>query len=133
MILLFVFICISTAMELLLLLLLIKHAVVDLYLQCFHPTMNKRAYFGGWPHYLEHAVFTLLICCAFFSFEIAFMLAAIDGVLHWHIDYTKHVVQTRWNITPNGNKELYWFIQCVDQSLHFITYYVLVVIGLGLS
>ena len=75
-------------MELLLLLLLIKHAVVDLFLQCFHPTMNKRMYFGGWPHYLEHAVFTLLICCAFFSFEIAFMLAAIDGVLHWHIDYT---------------------------------------------
>ena len=118
-------------MELLLLLLLIKHAVVDLYLQSYL-TLNKREYFGGFIHYLQHGVATLIIACAFFSFEIAFILAVIDFVLHWHIDYNKHVVQTRWNITPDSNKQLYWFIQCVDQSLHFITYWALIIIGTAL-
>ena len=113
-------------------LLTIKHAFVDLYLQSFH-SLNKREYFGGWLHYLEHGGATLVIACVFFSFDVAFILASIDFILHWHIDYAKHVIQNRWNITTTNRRHSYWFIQCVDQSLHFTTYFVLCLIGVMLS
>ena len=119
---------INMTMELILLLLTVKHAFVDLFLQSLHHNMKKRNYFGGWPHYTEHAVATFVVVIWFTSFPFCILIALLDGVLHWHIDYTKHVVQTKWNITPTNNKQLYWCIQAVDQSLHFITYFRLVLL-----
>ena len=116
-------------------LLTVKHALCDLYLQSFL-TLNKSHYTGGWPHYLQHAIGTLIVFVWFVDPVTAVMLATIDGVVHWHIDWFKHRVLIHYQHRTGMKMETqardwYWCVQAVDQILHFATYYILAVIWLG--
>lgn len=119
------------------LLLTVKHALCDLFLQSYL-RLNKGLYTGGWPHYAQHGVATLAVLLLFADIQLAVALAVADFLAHWHIDFAKHriiqayerhtgVAMERWN------RSLYWFIQAADQILHFVTYYILAVIVLGAS
>ncbi len=118
-------------------LLTLKHAVCDLYLQSFL-TINKRAYWGGWQHYVHHAIGTLAVLVWFCDPVIAIGLAVADGIAHWHVDWAKHRLLS-WYETANGigmesaSRNNYWLVQALDQMLHFATYFILCLIVLGHS
>lgn len=115
-------------MEFLLLLLLLKHAVVDLALQGYI-SGTKLEYFGRklFIHSTQHGFGTLLVVTPFVqSFELAFVLGALDWILHWHIDYCKTQYLTRRAISMHSRH--FWWIQAVDQILHYLTYFLIVII-----
>ena len=112
----------------LLLALLIKHAVCDLYLQNKRNPTDKSKYIGEChTHYLDHFLLTLLVCYIFLiPLEICFVLASIDYIAHWHIDYTKTKIIRFFRI--NLNSIVFWLLQTIDQILHYSTYFLIVYI-----
>ena len=114
-------------LELLLLLLLLKHAFADLFLQSFHRGINKEHYIGnGHRHYLEHGMLTIITLFLFVSPEFAFLAGTIDYLAHWHIDFLKHRIISYFEVIRDG--KVFWSIQAIDQCLHFCTYYLIVVL-----
>jgi len=45
--------------------------------------------------------------------------------VHWHVDFTKHNVNTYFELTRKD--KWYWWTATIDQLLHFLTYYLLVI------
>jgi len=112
------------------LLLLFKHAVVDLYLQSLiHYSQKKSNYFSlmGQVHYLQHGAFTFFILLFFFSWQWSLFLALIDYVAHWNIDHIKSRTQKYFGIKVPSRG--YWFFASIDQMLHYLTYYVIVLLA----
>ena len=106
-------------MTLLLTLLFFKHYIVDFILQTDEMVAHKGIYGDpiGIDHSLYHAMATLIILM-FFTVPIwAFVLALIDGLLHYHIDYVKMAY---------GNRDVktkeFWNELGLDQFLHALTY-----------
>jgi len=105
----------------------VKHTFADLWLQFFLGKQNKTSYFGNAHlHYAHHGVGTLLVMFWFVPWHLAIACALFDYILHWHIDWAKTNYQNFMNITRNSNAGHFWFVQSVDQSLHFATYYIIV-------
>jgi len=111
----------------LLTLLLIKHAVADLFLQTLRSDTDKTKYFGnGHRHYLEHGVGTLIICVFFINPIFAVLVSILDYLIHWHVDFGKtHFV--KWTKIDHGTAS--WFrIQTFDQIAHYLTYALIVLL-----
>jgi len=112
---------------LLLTFLMIKHAIADLFLQTFHTVGNKHKYISlSHRHYAEHALLTLFLCLIFTSPLWAILVALLDYILHWHIDFAKHRIINRFNVKRNSAQ--FFRIQAFDQILHFLTYALIVFI-----
>ena len=114
-------------------LLLVKHAIADLWLQSrFNQTKygdkQKLTTPKLWLHSLDHAVLTAGVTLIFAGLYWALIIAVVDFVLHSIIDYAKRVYTVRKNITTKQN--LYWKIQAIDQIAHFSCYllYVLMIV-----
>ena len=106
------------------LLLLIKHAIVDLGIQSQLENINKDKYFGnGHIHYIHHGLATLIIAALFLQVFPAILCALIDYIIHWQIDYGKHKVNKLFKI--ENSTSAWWWTNVIDQCLHFITYYCL--------
>ena len=104
------------------LLLLIKHAVVDLGIQAQLVGMEKSKYFGnGHIHYFHHGIGTLVIAGLYFPLIPALIIMLFDYIIHWHIDYTKHKVNRFFVI--ESRTPAWWWTNVIDQCLHFLTYY----------
>ena len=122
------------------LMLTIKHAICDLYLQSYldQHSNNKGQYLGAWKHYLEHTIGTLVVLIFFVDWPWTALLAFADGIAHWHIDWAKHRT-LRWYESRTGvsmdqhSRNNNWLVQAVDQMLHFATYFILCLIVLGLN
>jgi len=94
-------------------LLLVKHAIADLWLQ---GRLNKPK-FGSkdnlltpklWLHCLDHAVLTLIIALLFVGLLPALMFAVLDFVTHLIIDYAKNrYVSILENTICRSNTTLY--------------------------
>ena len=72
-----------------------KHAVADLWLQANltdakHGSKLQLTKPRLWIHCLHHAVLTFIIALLLVGVGKAIMLAILDFVLHFIIDYTKH-------------------------------------------
>ena len=107
-----------------LLLLFVKHAIVDLGLQAQLTGIEKSKYFGnGHIHYAHHGLSTLVIAGLFFNAEIAISCAIFDYIVHWQIDYSKHITNNWLQIKTRSSS--WWWLNTLDQSLHFITYYII--------
>lgn len=110
-------------------LLSIKHAVADLILQSmkYNPgSMKKSEYpLGGHGHYLDHSALTFCVFLFFVPWPIALLAAFVDHIFHWHIDYAKQRY-IQWKNIPIRSMA-YWNAAGIDQILHFITYYILVI------
>lgn len=105
----------------LLTLLLFKHAVADLFLQTLHWSSSKTKYFSyAHRHYFEHGILTFVVCLIFVNWKLAFAMALLDYVAHWHIDFTKSHVVKYFNVDRTSG--LFLRIQTVDQILHYTTY-----------
>jgi len=112
---------------LLLTFLMIKHAIADLFLQTYHTVGDKHKYISlSHRHYAEHAVLTLFVCVFFTTPLWAVVVAVLDYILHWHIDFAKHRIINRYNVKRNSNQ--FFRIQAFDQILHFLTYALIVFI-----
>ena len=106
------------------LLLLIKHAIVDLGIQSQLKNINKEKYFGnGHIHYVHHGLATLIIAALFLQVIPALICAFLDYVIHWHIDYGKHKINKIFKI--KSRTTAWWWTNVTDQCLHFLTYYCL--------
>lgn len=115
-----------------LLLLLIKHAIVDLGVQSQLQNINKSCYFGnGHIHYMHHGISTLVIAGLFLPAIPAILCAFIDYFIHWQIDYSKHKVNSILKIESRSTA--WWWTNALDQCLHFLTYYFLAVYSSALS
>ena len=112
-------------------LLLVKHAVADLWLQS---RLNNPKYGDKknltdrklWIHSLDHAALTAVITLLFAGLWWAIIAALLDFVLHSVIDWTKRVYTLDRKITTK--QKLFWKIQAVDQILHYTTYLIIVLL-----
>ena len=112
---------------LILFLLVLKHPLADIYMQTTRSRVQKEQYLGnGHRHYREHAILTFFIMCCFSNILFALLIAALEYVLHWHIDWGKTSVAKFLKYTRQDDK--FWRLHTLDQLLHFITYGLLVCI-----
>lgn len=108
----------------LLLLLQIKHCYADFVIQTYAQTVRKGIYrdLCGISHSLDH-VWTTYVSLLVFSFfhplTVSSVLAvgAIEGILHYHIDYIKVHYGSK-----DQTKPLFWAQFGYDQLAHQITY-----------
>ena len=109
----------------LLTLLLVKHAIADLYLQTLHLNTDKTKYLGnGHKHYIEHGLGTLLVCLFFVSPFLALVASLLDYLIHWHIDYLKTLYVQKKHVDRDSSQ--FFRIQTFDQIAHYLTYFALV-------
>ncbi len=109
-------------------LLLLKHTFADLFLQSTRPPANKSSIlsYGLHRHCIDHGILTLIILLFFINYKLAIMLAILDYCSHCLIDFTKHKIMTHYGIPKQGQK--FWALQTADQALHYITYFVIVML-----
>jgi Protein of unknown function (DUF3307) len=115
-------------------LLFIKHFICDFPLQA-NPWLysNKGTYMhiGGIAHAGIHALGTLLVLAPFVG-SASVMYAAIDMLVHYHIDWAKMNISKRYDLQPN-NSERFWILLGFDQLLHHITYFVIIYYAFNLA
>ena len=107
---------------LILLLLQIKHFIVDFPLQNPYQWKNKGTYGhpGGILHSQLHANATFLILIFFTNVLTAVILAVIDFLIHYHVDWAKMKLNAKLRLTPTDEK--FWWLLGLDQLLHQLTY-----------
>jgi len=111
------------------LVLMLKHFIVDLGTQQYIGPSDKHLYLGnGHRHFFEHGIVTAFIALIFVP-EIAVLLAVLDYVIHWHIDWSKHHLNRY--LKCDARSEIWWWTNVLDQCLHVLTYYLLAVIASG--
>jgi len=108
-------------------LLLFKHAIADLGLQGYI-NGTKQYYLSRKLaiHSAHHGTGTFLVLVYFVGFELAFLLGILDMFLHWQIDFCKTRVIISNNL--NNTQRVFWWMQAVDQILHYSTYVLIVVL-----
>lgn len=113
----------STLVVLFLLGLFTKHLLVDFPLQGPYHYLNKGTYGhpGGIEHAWWHAVGTFCVSTWFVGLELACTLAAIDMVIHYHIDWAKMNLNKKLKWGPTTHEEFWWLLG-TDQYLHVLTY-----------
>ena len=109
--------------------LFIKHAIADLAIQSFRTPGDKSNLRNpkGWIHAFGHSVLTfVVIIIATLNFTNALLIALLDYVLHFLIDYIKTVIikKYQWNI----DSRKYWIAQSIDQMAHFSCYLIYVLL-----
>jgi len=111
------------------LVLMIKHFIVDLGCQQYLGPRQKHHWIGdGHTHYLHHGLATAFVALWFVP-EIAVIIAILDYIIHWHIDWGKHHLNRYLKF--EARSEAWWWTNVLDQCLHVLTYYALVVIASG--
>jgi hypothetical protein len=108
-----------------------KHFVADLYLQAIYikPSL-KYVYFNfksHW-HYLHHAGLTAVIFLICFGWLWAVLCFVVDYITHWHIDWGKTCTARSLGWTEIESRRGYWMLQTVDQILHFVVYFGMVLL-----
>lgn len=109
-------------------LLFTKHLIVDFPLQTPFQWMNKGKYghLGGLLHAGLHGFGTLLVFLFVgASIEGAVILATIDAVIHYHIDWAKMRINAHYGWKADSHPE-FWVLLGIDQYLHALTYLLLV-------
>lgn len=82
---------------------------------------------GGLFHSGNHLIGSLAVLLVLgVPWLPAVILAVGDGIVHYHIDYAKEqlVKLRRWTPKDRG----FWWTLAIDQSLHHLTYIVMVAI-----
>jgi hypothetical protein len=108
----------------LLLLLQVKHFVIDFPLQTKYQWSNKGTYghSGGLLHALLHGIGTFL-CIAIVVLDIpsAIILSFADMIIHYHINWAKMNINKKMTWGPTTHEQFWWLLG-LDQLLHQVTY-----------
>jgi hypothetical protein len=105
----------------------IKHVICDGPLQNLSMVHAKRVYAKplGVLHAAIHGIATFIILGGFgIPFVFAAQLAALETVLHYHIDFLKESI-VKWNNWTSLDGPFWWAFT-LDQALHHMTYVALV-------
>ena len=104
----------------------IKHFLVDFLLQTRYQWSNKGTYGhpGGLLHAGLHGVGTA-ICLMTFAWEHILLLALMDAVFHYHIDWAKMKLNSHYKWRADSS-EYFWWTLGADQLLHTLTYIIIV-------
>ena len=114
------------------LLLLFKHAIVDLGMQSQLQGIDKGKYFGnGHIHYAQHGIATFILCAIWLPVVPTIICTIIDYIFHWHIDYSKYKLNNLFKLEYRSKG--WWYLNVLDQCCHFITYYWIVIFFSALS
>lgn len=99
---------------------ILKHFICDFPLQFPYHYKNKGTYghLGGISHAAIHGFGTLLVCAIF---GLPLWFAAIDALVHYHIDWAKMRLNHHYGWRPD-NSEKFWWLLGLDQMLHYLTY-----------
>jgi hypothetical protein len=113
-------------------LLLVKHFLCDFPLQRPWHFKNKGIYGhpGGLSHAAIHGVGTLLVLSFFAPFLTALGLAALDAVIHYHVDWAKNRLNKHFGFTATSGSG-FWYLFGFDQFIHQMTYVLLVVLSVS--
>ncbi|MFN3169791.1 MAG: DUF3307 domain-containing protein [Hyphomicrobiales bacterium] len=108
-----------------------KHFLFDFVFQSDWQVRNKGRYGhpGGLVHAGLHALGALAVGVVAALFGViglatALILALADGVIHYHIDWTKAQIARRMKLTPDRHG--FWIALGADQAAHYATYLALV-------
>jgi Protein of unknown function (DUF3307) len=104
-----------------------KHIICDGPLQTLAMVRDKSSYGKplGLLHALIHAVGSAVVLALFgLPLTVVGSLALLDGVIHYHVDYTKENIVKTFGWTPAVGP--YWWAMITDQSLHHMTAVLLV-------
>lgn len=108
--------------------LFIKHFIGDFPLQMF-PWIyqNKGCYLhpAGIVHAGIHGIGTFIVLSFFIDINTSIILATVDMLLHYHIDWAKMNLSRHYDLNPN-NSEWFWVLLGLDQLLHHLTYFVII-------
>lgn len=108
--------------------LFIKHFIGDFPLQMF-PWIyqNKGRYLhpAGIVHAGIHGIGTFIVLSFFIDIHTSILLATLDMLLHYHIDWAKMNLSRHYDLKPN-NSEWFWVLLGLDQLLHHLTYFVII-------
>lgn len=108
---------------LILILLFFKHWIIDFLFQTNEQVAQKGIY-GKWKgieHSLQHGLGTALVLFFFLAYiEDVIILAVVDMVLHYHIDWLKMKIN-KWKSLDITMPE-FWFWLGADQFAHQLTY-----------
>lgn len=108
---------------LLLCLLQIKHLFADFFLQTAKMLSGRDEYLhsGRAQHAGVHALFSVVVF-VIMGAPVSFILviAALEWVVHFHIDYGKAHYSEKKELTPQN--AVFWRAMGTDQCLHQLTY-----------
>lgn len=107
-----------------------KHFIVDFPLQFPYMFKNKGKYghLGGILHAGLHGLTTLMVVSFFTTLSFAFLMALLDIVIHYHMDWFKTYSCNVKNYTVTTNSDQYWLWFGLDQYVHAMTYIVIAVL-----
>lgn len=100
----------------------VKHFLIDFPLQNKFQWSNKGTYGhpGGILHAGLHGIGTY-ICLAWWSPYAAVILSLIDAIVHYHIDWAKMNLNSKFGWGPNTHEQFWWLLGA-DQLAHQLTY-----------
>lgn len=106
----------------LLVLLFVKHWFADFVVQFDYMVLEKGTYGadGGIHHSLIHTFLTYVIVWVMFNPTLAILVATVDGITHYHIDWLKMNI-SRWRKLTIRDWE-FWMWLGADQLAHALTY-----------
>lgn len=106
----------------LLALLFVKHWFADFVVQFDYMVLEKGTYGadGGIHHSLIHTFLTYVIVWVMFNPTLAILVATVDGITHYHIDWLKMNI-SRWRKLTIRDWE-FWMWLGADQLAHALTY-----------
>lgn len=96
-----------------------KHWYIDFVNQSEEEVKHKGIYFDwrGVKHSVKHGIGTYIILIPFINIEWTLYLAAIDFLIHYHIDWIKMKFGER-----DISKPAFWAQLGFDQFAHQVTY-----------
>jgi hypothetical protein len=118
-----------TTAIILMVLLQLKHFIVDFPLQGPFQYKNKGTYghSGGLLHAFNHGIGTYFAIGGLSYFypsltlPLAAGLAAADMAIHYHVDWAKMKLNAKLGWGPTTHEEFWWLLG-LDQLLHQLTY-----------
>ena len=105
----------------------LKHVLADYFLQTDYMVLNKGKYghLGGILHAASHAAFSFVILSlAGVGILTALIIAAIELLVHYHIDWSKEAIGKHYRLSPD--MIAFWKLHGADQALHQMTYVLII-------
>lgn len=112
---------------LVLLALTVKHFILDFVYQPPFMWQNKGTYGhpGGVFHSWGHCIATFLILLPVTTFHFAWLIAIIEFLIHYHMDWFKMWYNKKKGWAANTHNE-FWILMGFDQMVHSLTYILIV-------
>ena len=109
----------------------VKHFVADFLLQSAWMRKGKQIY--GHPGGMAHACIHMLgsvpaLAVLGLSPVFVFLLILAEGVVHYHIDWTKEALNRHFGVDTLQRR--FWVLIGADQCLHHLTYLAMTAIAL---